>query len=319
MKNIHITLFLLVVILVGCSSEEELAPPTANFNYNLVDKFAPAKVDFINTSENASSYTWDFGDGSSTSNNENPSCYFESAGTYTVTLIVKGDGGTDKITKTINIKQKEYKLPTANFSYEIDNRFAPALVYFTNESKDGDSYTWNFGDGSGYNSAVNPNYTYQKGGIYTVSLKVKGKGGNDYISKTIKIPNTPTKVKIKNIIVHSYPKTEKNGAGWDISDGPDIFYQISDKDGNEIYDSNKSYRKTDVTPNSSPFYISSNFILTDLTKTYGLDFYDYDYDDNDWMGGYYLDPYNWNTDLDVIKFNSDNGWKIDLEIEWINQ
>lgn len=57
-------------------------------------------VNFNNTSSNTTSYTWDFGDGS-TSTDENPSHNYLLAGTYTVTLVALGPGGCTDVATTV--------------------------------------------------------------------------------------------------------------------------------------------------------------------------------------------------------------------------
>jgi len=47
---------------------------------------APATISFTNRSTNAVNYTWNFGDGSTESNEANPQHTYQNAGTYTVTL-----------------------------------------------------------------------------------------------------------------------------------------------------------------------------------------------------------------------------------------
>ena len=76
--------------------------PVANFTYTGAGTFAPASVSFASTSTNATSYSWDFGD-NGTSTDANPSHLFTSGGTYTVRLTVTGTGGSNSVSKTINI------------------------------------------------------------------------------------------------------------------------------------------------------------------------------------------------------------------------
>ncbi|GAB4044253.1 PKD domain-containing protein [Spirosoma litoris] len=77
--------------------------PTADFTYspsqNLV---APVTVSFSNTSTNATSYKWDFGDGTS-STTSNPTKQFTTEGTFTVKLSATGSGGTTNTSKTLVI------------------------------------------------------------------------------------------------------------------------------------------------------------------------------------------------------------------------
>lgn len=77
--------------------------PTASFNYT-GNGAAPSTVSFSNTSTNATSYSWDFGDNNNnTSTAQNPQHSYLVGGVYTVKLTVTGAGGTNFTTKTINV------------------------------------------------------------------------------------------------------------------------------------------------------------------------------------------------------------------------
>ena len=78
--------------------------PIANFTAK-PDATNPKKIIFTNTSLNALSYSWNFGDGSSASTDMAPTYTFAAAGTYTVMLTAIGiTGDMDKSTKTAVIK-----------------------------------------------------------------------------------------------------------------------------------------------------------------------------------------------------------------------
>ena len=57
---------------------------------------------FVNESVDANSYKWYFGDGNSSSAYE-PTHTYQSAGTYTVRLIVTGAGGTSEFIGTVDV------------------------------------------------------------------------------------------------------------------------------------------------------------------------------------------------------------------------
>ncbi len=76
------------VFLNSCSDDDP-EPPKASFTYVANGR----EVTFTNTSTNATTYAWNFGDGT-TSTDQNPVHTYEVYGKYTVTLNVTGDGGT---------------------------------------------------------------------------------------------------------------------------------------------------------------------------------------------------------------------------------
>lgn len=81
---ILITLF---AVLVSC--EKEPAVPTASFSYTADGRV----VTFNNTSTDATTFAWDFGDGT-TSTEKSPVHTYELYGTYTVKMSATGEGGT---------------------------------------------------------------------------------------------------------------------------------------------------------------------------------------------------------------------------------
>lgn len=65
-------------------------------------------VTFTNSSANATSYAWDFGDGG-TSTDENPVHTYAEAGDYDVTLTAKDDNGlTSSVTQTVSVSAATY-------------------------------------------------------------------------------------------------------------------------------------------------------------------------------------------------------------------
>ncbi|MBU6261747.1 MAG: PKD domain-containing protein, partial [Bacteroidetes bacterium] len=133
---------------------------------------------------------WDFGDGTS-SNLENPSHVYTIAGTYNVTLTLKGDSSCilSSKTKPVIIFGK----PAADFNYTDNCINLP--IQFTNKTVPGNgesTYTvigWNFGDGI-TSTLVNPQHTYTTAGIYNVRLIVSSTicaQSRDTITKQIKV------------------------------------------------------------------------------------------------------------------------------------
>ncbi|MDD3135788.1 MAG: DUF2341 domain-containing protein, partial [Methanoregula sp.] len=74
--------------------------PVANFIASWTSGYAPLHIQFIDTSTvNPTSWAWDFGDGT-TSTNQNPVHTYGAVGNYTVTLTATNGYGSNPITKT---------------------------------------------------------------------------------------------------------------------------------------------------------------------------------------------------------------------------
>ncbi len=148
--------------------------PSAGFVASSSNGCAEFVVEFNNTSSpNVDSYLWTFEGGiPASSTEENPVVTYESAGTYDVQLVVTNEEGSDQLTIQDYITVGD--LPVAQYSSSSDQ-----LVYnFFNESIDGDTYLWDFGDG-GTSGLENPTHVYENDGIYTVVLSVTNECGTD--------------------------------------------------------------------------------------------------------------------------------------------
>ena len=65
--------------------------------------------------------------------------------------------------------------PTASYSIVNNGALAGTPIQFANESVDGNSYCWDFGDGT-FSCEENPSHIYNSAGVYTVKLVVIGGG-----------------------------------------------------------------------------------------------------------------------------------------------
>lgn len=77
----------------------DILPPVADFTGSPTTGTIPFSINFTDNSLRASSWLWNFGDGSF-STEQNPSYAYKSTGTYTVTLTVTNPGGSDQEVKT---------------------------------------------------------------------------------------------------------------------------------------------------------------------------------------------------------------------------
>ncbi len=94
-------------VLVQNSAQSQL--PTASFTVSNNGCKAPCNVGFNNTSTNATSYQWNFGNGQ-TSTVKNPTHTFNTGGTYTVTLRAINAAGNQETQQNVTIQAAPTKV-----------------------------------------------------------------------------------------------------------------------------------------------------------------------------------------------------------------
>lgn len=154
--------------------------PVADFSANPTNGIAPLTVSFNDQSTPGTnpitSWSWDFGDGSS-STAENPQHSYSDSGRYDVQLTVS-DGTLSHskfLANLITVENQVVLAPQANFSANPTNGDAPLTVNFSDQSTPGtnpiSAWFWDFGDGS-ISTEQNPQHTFTTAGNFTVSLTV---------------------------------------------------------------------------------------------------------------------------------------------------
>ncbi|WP_373838585.1 PKD domain-containing protein [Methanospirillum sp.] len=152
----------------------------------------PLTVRFTDKSYQATSWLWDFGDGT-TSTEQNPIHTFTEEGRYTISLITNGD---DKGKAVKNDYIRVAKGPTAKFVFAPKDVTVGIDVQFTDlSSGNPTSWLWHFGDGSS-SPLQSPVYTYLTPGVYTVMLTVSDENGisSDSATQIISVQGSSTPV-----------------------------------------------------------------------------------------------------------------------------
>jgi gingipain R len=161
-------------------------PPVADFSGTPTSITEGSSVSFTDLSTDANSWSWTFGDGG-TSTDQNPVYTYTTAGTYTVELTVTNSAGSDTETKVDYITVNPPTTPpTADFTADFTSIPAGGTVNFTDLSTETpDSWSWTFTGGTPYSSTVqNPSVTYDTPGTYSVSLTATNAYGSDTETKT---------------------------------------------------------------------------------------------------------------------------------------
>lgn len=173
-----------VVSQTNASPNCNLIAIKVEFNFGAVNANAQASpnkvlcigetVNFVNTSSNAVSYDWNFGDGG-TSTLFQPSHAFTQVGTFTVRMIAINPNACrerDTITLTITVDTNTID---AQFTASIIDSCDPYSISILNSSKYGKnpgaaSFLWDFGDGNTTTGATPGTHIYAAPGTYTVKL-----------------------------------------------------------------------------------------------------------------------------------------------------
>ncbi len=242
----------------GCSSARTLV--TATINPQAVASFSGAvngnSVDFTNNSTNAVAYSWNFGDGQ-TSTEISPSHTYSAPGTYTITLIAIGSGGCPNDTATQQVVVSN--APNADFSASQFCVGGTTLFSDISSVATGSivSWLWNFGDGSPTSNIQNPTHTYADSGWYNVTLiVVSDLGFADTATQQIFIEPKPTAafavtVGVAGQMTYFTDQSDGNGGTlttwlWNFGDGSSSVQQNPD----HVYATDGTYWVTLIVFNS---------------------------------------------------------------------
>jgi gliding motility-associated-like protein len=146
-------------------------PPNVNFTTTPSPPSsctAPLTVTFNNTSAAGLTYTWDFGNGTTSTEEDPPAVTYDAVGVYAVTLTgtnALGCSATRTVQVTVGPPLSQFELP--------DTICIGDTVMLDNTSSAG-VYQWNFGAGATpmTSSQFEPTVIFNQGGTFTVSLRV---------------------------------------------------------------------------------------------------------------------------------------------------
>jgi len=152
-------------------------PPTAQFEPSVTSGFAPLALGFTSQSSGEiTSYSWNFGDGT-TSSEADPAHVYAAPGLYSVTLTVSGPTGTGSETKTDLVTVLD-ATPVADFGSDVTGGYVPLAVTFEDRSQGMiTAWSWEFGDGA-ISTDRDPVHVYATVGSYTPRLTVQGPLGS---------------------------------------------------------------------------------------------------------------------------------------------
>ena len=143
--------------------------PLAEINFSL-PSFACIgdTVSFVNLSQGGTLSQWNFGDGTTSADNDAFHIY-DTSGIFNVSLIVNSDfyNCPDTLSQSILIPDP----PVAGFEVDPDESCPNQIVTFTSTSQGAEKCEWDFGDGSGDDKKIT-SHDYSIPGTYEVKLTV---------------------------------------------------------------------------------------------------------------------------------------------------
>ncbi|MCG8697428.1 MAG: PKD domain-containing protein, partial [Bacteroidales bacterium] len=119
-------------------------------------------IEFTCRNKNVTSYHWDFGDGGMNEGESSPAHIYESAGTYTVKLVLNGNCVKEReieIESPPVIVKNEVIMPDFSIPSQA---YVGSQVHMRCLNTNAKQYAWNFGESGGINSnRKNPVHTYK--------------------------------------------------------------------------------------------------------------------------------------------------------------
>lgn len=164
--------------------------PISTFSYN-IDCASPLVYNFTGVPKGATSYEWDFGDGTAlVTTSLTPSHTYSTPNNYTVKLTTYNNGYSHTSSQTIYVRQPNAQLTAdaevcANLPLKLNGKNSHPIF-----STCRDKYVWDFGDGtpkivSGTDSL---NHIFKKRGTYNVVLKALYENGcSSSVTKAIRV------------------------------------------------------------------------------------------------------------------------------------
>ncbi|TVR85762.1 MAG: PKD domain-containing protein [Saprospirales bacterium] len=153
-----------------------------------------SEVPISNTSCNADSYLWDFGNGE-TSTESNPTVIYDEPGTYNILLTVNNQCGMDMYSVNVQVVDP----PVADFeaSAQSDPTCVPVILTLENQSENSSSHMWEISptdttlwqltDTNHTMNTPNIEVVFHQAGEYEINMNATNACGTDEFSETIEI------------------------------------------------------------------------------------------------------------------------------------
>lgn len=191
---------------------------------------------FTSTATNADSVSYDFGDGT-TSTDLNPTHVYAAAGTYTVCQIATRPCGSDTFCQEVTVRCAP---ASAEFNFQV-NSFSS--VTFTSGATNADSIRFVYGS-TAFSTSSPWTYDFGASGTFTVSLIAYSKCGNDTSTVQVTVIGTSISDLIdeSSLLLFPNPATRDVTLGFTLRKAADIHVSMVDMQGRAVF--SQAYDRT---------------------------------------------------------------------------
>ncbi len=146
-------------------------------------------------------YTWTFGDGTESHDQEAVHTYTEH-GIYDVTLKIRQNEAFDSKTIPLYLTA-DSTAPEANWDYYLntDSLWAPAQVFYLNDSEHATSFLWEFGDGTTSDLKLPEYHVFDTEGTYTTTLNAMCADDTSKFWRDMIIKPSPNRIDIYDVTI----------------------------------------------------------------------------------------------------------------------
>jgi PKD repeat protein len=206
MKRLLIALAVLPLLFTGCVKDS--VTPLASFSISSL--YTTISVDdiisFNNTSTNATSFYWTFGDGGY-SYDTNPTYYYTSKGTYTVTLTSYNGSSSSTVSTTIDVYGADLVVTVEDMHYNSISG-ATVSLYTT-------LYDWTYSSNLYATGTTNANGQVEFYNVDPISYYVDAYSASYYITAGYAYISTLTPGYTNYFTAYVYPYSGKKDASSD--------------------------------------------------------------------------------------------------------
>lgn len=220
----------------GQTLDNPVDPPVAGFISGNSIICVGDSIAFSNTSQNATSYSWNFPGGNPASSVlSSPTVSFATSGSYNISLTATGPGGTDVLNQTLQVTLSSpsvAQLSPSATSVNLPN----AIVFFTNQSQNSDAYYWDFGNGM-VSSDENPWIQYLTTGSYEVMMIALNQGcaaDTAFVTIHVGVSSTEDILELNTFEVFPNPVIESANVKLNLSEPSTISWKIIDVTGRTV-------------------------------------------------------------------------------------